>query len=397
MATWVADYVIASFLLFGPHMLSLYHFWFVIFFVSLILFTLSFGRQLWAMSFLALAILSIHSAVVTLKVIPYGSGSVSLFEPRFFDILGLISVYHMLFFSFTKKKFLIKDLLCLVGQICIFVFLFSARSSLLWEVIAVCGVCTYIIIAREKKRKRPPLLVIGLLVCALFLLNSYKCFAYHENYLNSGLNGRIFWHNVLMGLNIKAKPELRVDDYLIAQAVMQHAQESKNCIPCREKLTSARDLLNSLGNHGTADWATYEKCAKDLYFATLLQHKWEAIQLYLFSKPLQAISSLPSFKWECSFKSPYNLLHLFAFCAILSFSMQSIYFRRKYLSFTVLALFFCSLILPVIFYLGNINCGGLSAMWPMLIYLGTTICISVIYILMRTQLKFKTFRLRTKF
>ncbi|HWY36368.1 MAG TPA: hypothetical protein VNX68_17115, partial [Nitrosopumilaceae archaeon] len=87
-----ADYVIAAFALFGPHMKSLYNFWFVILLISTTLFVFAFRKQICAMAFLALLIIGIHSASTLLKLIHV---SVAIYEPRYLDVLALISVCHM--------------------------------------------------------------------------------------------------------------------------------------------------------------------------------------------------------------------------------------------------------------------------------------------------------------
>lgn len=405
-----ADYMIAAFALFGPRVKSLYYFWFVILLLSVTLFISSFRKETWAIAFLALVILGIHSAAAFLKFL---YGTMPIFEPRFLDVLALIAVCHIMLASiFFKKNDLKTQLWPLSGQLLIFIFLLHARSTLFWEVIAITGISLFAIVMKRKWNGLSfPTLVIGLLLFAMTGLVGYKQCVYHKKYLKS-LNVRIFWHNALMGIVKKssAPGDYLIDDHAIAQLVIEHAKDSNTCASCLKKLSS-QELLNSLGNHGTVDWVAYENCAKKLFFSIFKQNKWEIIRAYLFDKPLRTISHLPPFQYKSlnfgEFYSaaskiqgakilpfnPFNLMYLLPFCIVLILGIESLYFYRQKLLAITLALFITSLILPVIFYESNLNFGGLSAIIPMLLYLGVAICTYKTYQLLK---KFRTLSVKNR-
>ena len=381
-----ADYVIAAFALFGPHMRSLYDFWFVLLLLSITFFVQAFGRQVWPLAFLSLLVLGIHFASALLKLIQIPIG---IYEPRYLDALALIPVFHMIFAaSFFQKEDLKKHFFCLFGQLFIFTFLYHARSSLGWEIVAVIGISLSVLFVRKRKNAVFPLLVITMLIASLMLLTGYKRQTYHKNYFEE-MGVRTFWHNALMGLN-KVLPEFDVDDVVIAHLVIQYAKESKICESCVEKL-AAQELLNTLGNWGRADWLAYEKCAKKLYFSLLHQNKWKILQMYLFHKPLRVLIELRSPKGvlysgktfltsgENARRNPLHLLYLIPLGLILFFSIQSLHLYRWKLLAITLAVFFAGMIPSIAFYTDILTRGGLSVTMVILLYLGIAICLFSAY------------------
>lgn len=386
-----ADYVIAAFALFGPRMKSLYHFWFVILLLSATLFVLAFNRQVWAMAFLALLVLGIHSAVALLKLTP---NLTALYEPRYLDVLALVPVYHMIFAAVCLKKEDLKgNLPYLLGQLLIFIFLYHARSSLGWEIVAVIGISLFTFVKNKEWTKiTPSLLVIVLLLSGSLALTSYKHIKYHKSYFQDSAYGvRTFWHNALMGLNIKALPTYLVDDFTIAQIVTQYANDSKSWATSVGNLT-AQELLNTLGNWGKADWIAYESCAKELYFSLLRENKREVIRMYLFDKPLQTLIDLSSPKGGLySGKTPlpppknalpWNPLHflyLIPFSCIALLSAQSLYLSRWKLLSITFAVFITGMIPSIAFYSKILTRGGLSVTMAIGLYLGIAICAFSVY------------------
>jgi hypothetical protein len=63
-----ADYVIASFYLFGPSLSSMYFMWFLVLLISTSCFLISFGRNLPSLGYLCLTYLSIHLAISCLPL-----------------------------------------------------------------------------------------------------------------------------------------------------------------------------------------------------------------------------------------------------------------------------------------------------------------------------------------
>lgn len=388
-----ADYVIASFALFGPYMKSLYHFWFLILFLSVTLFIKSFSKHEWTIAYLAFLMLGMHSAMALLKLIHV---SVAIFEPRYLDVLAIVPVFHMVFTAliFEKKDFY-KHLPSLLGQTLIFVFLYHARSSLGWEIVAVTFASIFCILIRKASgRVVIPLSVAILLISSCtVLLSGYKHLTYHPSYFKE-MGARTFWHNAIMGIRAKSLPMIGVCDHTTAGLVLEHAKKSG----CNSKLAelSSQELLNSLGNWCTVDWVEYEYWAKNLYFSLLSKHKLEFAYMYFFYKPRQLLKDVfnPNvilFANEApnqSFKRalPWNPLHLFyliPFLLLIYGTRDSLYLNRWKLLKITLVVFFCAMIPAVAFYSDILTHGGLSVMAVLVQYLSIFICLSAGYFLIK--------------
>lgn len=388
---WVADdrgyldFVIGSFALFGSHIKSLYHFWFLILFLSISLFVISFRKQPWALAYLAFVILGIHSAMSILKYIHI---EVPVFEPRYLDVLAIVSILHMIFVGiFVKNNEFFKHLAPLIGQILIFVFLYHSRSSLGWEIVAVVLTSLFHISTSRSWRKAiaPLSVAVILIVSCSGLLSIYKHFTYHPSYFRE-IGQRTFWHNALMGMHFKTEPKLIVCDDSIAKCVIEHARESGCTSKFRE--LSSQDLLNSLGNWGTANWKEYEYWAKKLYFSMFRKHKFEAAKLYLFDKPLKVLKSTITFrkvffpgetKMEKqkpeAYWNPLQLCYLIAFLSIAYIARDSLFVYRWKLLGISLIIYLCGMIPSVLFYSAILTQGGMSVIKVVILCYGMILCL----------------------
>lgn len=318
---WVADdkgfedFVIGAFALFGPKLTSLYLFWFVCLGLSAGVFAASYKKNMFSLCLLALLLAGVHAAVSVLPLAdeanflggqPFSSLSgVSIYEPRFFDVLALIPLLHIILFTFKKKWPPTKaQLFGLVFQFFFFFFLYHSRSSLGWQIVALVAVVA-LALAPAACRKfssrkvnwkgySSALLVLGLLVVSIVSLNVYKRVTYNARYYND-MGVRTFWHNALMGLKedryFTTTYGIDYSDLVVAQAVIKYAQCNGTCEQGVDKL-EGQLLLNSLGGHGNQDWFAYEDCAKKFYFHIWRTETLRMFRLYLLVKPKMAIVSI---------------------------------------------------------------------------------------------------------
>lgn len=376
-----ADFVIGAFALFGPHMKSLYHFWFLIFLISITLFILSFKKHPWALAFAALLILGVHSAAMLLKLIHV---ECPLFEPRYLDVLSLFPMFHLIFAAvFLKKEEIKKHLFLIIGQLIIFLFLYHARLSLSWQIVAIIGASLSACLIRRKLiHIIPAISVVILLFGGLISLNIYKHLTYHKSYFQE-MGVRTIWHNALMGLHIKEFPENAVCDFAIAKVVINYARNS-NLYPTSIQKLEPQQLLNTLGGYGTADWVAYENCAKKFYWTLVMQNKWSAFKLYLFQKPKKLLSDLHApiesiygklerMKKNKISSNPLHLIYLIPFAFILFLSADALYAQRKKLLGVLTVVFLSGMIPSIIFYTCILTRGGLSATAVVLFYLIITV------------------------
>ncbi len=374
-----ADIVIAAFYLFGPKLKSLYCFWFLIFALSTLLFTISFRKKMSALACLAFLLLGIHSSMSLLQY----HISVPWYEPRYLDVLALVSVFHLVFAStFFSYQDLKRQIFGLLAQLVIFLFLYHARSSLGWEILAIITVSTVACFTRKSWNKLVPLSVIVITLSGLGMLNGYKHLKYHKSYFQE-MGVRTFWHNALMGLDLKCLPLDRVNDYVIAKLIIQFAKESSSHTSGLGQLTP-QELLNTLGNHGTANWTDYEKFAKKLYLALIKQNFFEAMKVYCITKPLNTLRQLqsppvilfdkPHLQKRALPWHPLNWMYLSFAVLILCLSLQSLYLDFWNLFFPILVLLITSMIPSVAFYSDILTRGGLSTMSVLFLYLVASVC-----------------------
>jgi len=309
-----ADFVIVAFKLFGPKLNSLYLLWFVCLTFSVGLYLKSFRGSLSSLALLSMTLVGIHAAISVLPLAdeanffnlqPSGLlSTVSIYEPRFLDVLAMIPVIHICLFALRRtwppNAF---QVLGLFGQVVLFFLLYHARSSLGWQIVAVATVSVLVILLSRLRRKRPdasrskriihPALVITLLIIGLSTLSLYQRASYNPRYYED-MGVRTFWHNALMGLKddgfFKATYGLDYSDFVVAQAVVNFAGHGE-CAKGIDKF-DPQELLNSLGGHGEKDWYAYESCARKLYVSLWSNHAPRMLRVYLVTKPKKSLGVL---------------------------------------------------------------------------------------------------------
>ncbi len=440
---WVADdkgledYVIAAFSLFGTHVDSLYYMWFLILLTSISLFIVSFGRERWTLGFFALALLGIHVAITTLPIckIPGANllyfSRLSLYEPRFFDVLALPAVLHIMLLAARRRSLRwIQDFLPFVGQVFILITLYHSRSSIGWELVAVVAFCFFIFSFRlfrsflnknsvpNRKISKIPVTVIMLLFFSLVGLNIYKHSVYNARYFFD-MGNRTFWHNALMGLGqnsdffaVKLKwtadpgyikeslfstGTYGVSDKAAADDVIEFSRKTKKCGPEIEKL-KPQQILDSLGNHGVVNWLTYESCAKSLFLSLINENRLQAILLYGIKKPYISLHNL--YEWSQVSNQhtvemtrtramigwhPFSLINLIFLLLICAFSYDAIFRARKKLIVLMLTLLICSLIPAVVFYNAVLVQGGMLVASAIFLYLILIGVLNYIFALSKKQ------------
>jgi hypothetical protein len=305
----MADFVIGAFKLFGPKERSLYRFYFVVLLISLVAYAVAYYRNTAA---LALAVFALAGVAAFQSILPLVDEAtflamanadkrmapVGMFEPRALDVLTMLAVLHLSLYAWRTPKPGILNVVMLVVQVLVFVFVYHARSSLGWQVVAILLLSVLVLGYRSwaggKQRLRQitvALLPVLFLAAGLAALQVYKRQAYDPLYFAEA-GSRTFWHNALMGLgssrHLGEKYGLGVDDRMIVEAVVKHAKGRMG-----DRLGpewEAQKILESLGGHGIFDWKTYEIEARSLYFEIISANKRRAAVTYLIRKPLESLS-----------------------------------------------------------------------------------------------------------
>jgi hypothetical protein len=302
----LSDYVCAAFLLFGPKVASFGKLYVVILTLSLLLFIVAHWRDAAALLLLVFCLCGID---VLVHVLPIGatvytpSGDIwhepiGLCESRIFDMLSFVAVLHLSLLACGRQPLTALRLGATVAQVALFVFLYHARSSLGWQVLAV-GVLTTACVWRAWRSGGAwalalrPAVPLAILIAGLACLSAWKTIAYNRRYF-AERGHRTFWHNALMGLThpkLRAEYDLDVDDEKIVELVLKHMRRRND--PRLTVEWTTRTVLDSLGT-GTAaiDWTVYEQVAREVYWEIGTAHPGLVLSSYLVCKPCGVASLL---------------------------------------------------------------------------------------------------------
>lgn len=405
-----ADFIIVAFKLFGPRLKSLYELWFICLTFSVGIFLICYSGRLWCLALLSMTLTGLYATISVLPLADEANflniqssgllSTVSIYEPRFLDVLTMIPVMHICLFA-LKRTWPPNRLqvVGLAGQIAFFLFFYHARSSLGWQIVAIFGVSVFVIILNLFRKKQfnacrikqilSPVLIMVLLSIGLATLTLYKKAFYHPRY-HSDMGARTFWHNALMGLGVdpffKNKYGLDFGDFVAARAVIKYACGGE-CPDSVSKL-EPQDLLNSLGGHGEKNWKAYEDCAQKLYFSIWKNHTFKMVRLYVLTKPKQSLQIV--FSTFRDSKQPISNVirdklnigwHPFSgisfVCAFIALSIANVGFYRKRWQILLLLtiLLVASLIPSVSFYAVILTMGGFFVTLTVLCHLFMFFCV----------------------
>lgn len=398
------DFVIIAFKLFGAKLSSMYLLWFVCLAFSVGLFLISFRKNLSSLALLGMTLVGVLAAISVLPLAVEEDfvspkvgrllSTISLYEPRFLDVLAMIPAVHLCLFALRRawppNGLQVAGLL---GQGVFFFFLYHARSSLGWQIVAVAAVAALLIAVRLYRRKQSPsgravqivspALVLALLVMGLASLSLYQRATYNPRYFED-MGARSFWHNALIGLKdapfIQAEYGFQYSDLVAVQAVINFARQGE-CAGGVDKLVP-QELLDSLGGHGEKNWYAYENCARKLYFHIWKTHPLPLLRLYLLTKPQISLSVISHVVRDTGDPLvdatrdrldigwyPFKGLTFALAIVVLVIASSVLYRRRKQLLVLLAILFVASLIPSVSFYAGILSMGGTFVIITVLCYL----------------------------
>ena len=398
-----ADFAILAFKFFGPKTSSLYLMWFACLTLTTLVFLKSFDSHSWCLGLLSLALIGAYTAVSTLPMVSAGNflgvqgvdqqPSVGIYEPRFLEVLSMIPVLHFCLFplcrSFASSRW---QIVALLGQTFFFFFLYHARSSLGWQLIAMIvflSIVFYYRVWRSRKkyvrkvsRFLLPVFALTALFFGLITLSIYKHFSYNPRYFQD-MGVRTFWHNALIGVSepeIAATYELAYGDLEVASAVIKYSQQGV----CQSYVTrlDPQGLLNSLGGHGEKNWFIYEDCAKKFYLFLWKEHSFRMAYNYLIINPSKALIIL----WKISKSAQFSISEAvrdqfsigwhplsgipLAFAIITLIIVNKSFVRRRAPLLTILLILLITSLVPsLLFYPAILTLSGFFVTLTMLCYL----------------------------
>lgn len=299
----MSDYVNMAFRLFGPRVVSLGYFWFVLLGLSTLLAVLRFWRDATALAIVASAEVAVVATIPAyLRAIGFSFQeiSINISESRLFDVLGAIAMVHLIL-AMTRPPPIPRwiEPLTLGLQSLFLAFLFLARSSLALAFLALILLGLGFTFARRSIRdgqvnSGAALRVAGFVAFAWLGTLVYQQATFHSAYKGE-LSGRTIWHNVMIGMAIsptfaKHLQLHGIDDGEAIEAVLRESRKRGD--PRVKDDWTRQSILNSLGSHGSFDWRTYEKVARDVALRELFEHPLATLRMFAWLKPRAAVRTI---------------------------------------------------------------------------------------------------------
>lgn len=297
------DFVVASFLVFGARLESLYYGFFALLGLSAGLYAWQFRRNDMALVTLAVILLSLYA---TTGVLPITKELHSFHNPRVLGTLAIIPFVHLSYLMLLRVPFSVPAILSAVVQAALVVEAVHIRSTEAWAVLALLPVAALLVLRRPRSpRHLWPAAIVAVCLIALF---SYQRAAYHPDYFSTKGQGRVFWHNVGIGFSLHPalaeKYDLAVDDLSMVNLVHRHAAA-----------VGGPELVQTIfgaaepGYKGVADdLVLYERMARDVVIGIVRDHPLDTLTLFLWIKPKLLLKNL---LWAAGlYPDNYDALHI---------------------------------------------------------------------------------------
>lgn len=293
----IVDLVKISFRLFGYSAASPLYLYFVLLFLSALIFAITFSTPFFHTvlgGFLVAHYLFLPTVFYHLQL-------QSVLAPRFLPVLSMIACLHCLLFA-MRSRFTVLELVALALQVGLIVFVIHMRIVTMWQV-AIIAVITVLAFARityenhwrsargTLQRFIPAVIPIVFVLGGLTGLNAYRSAAYDQRYFREGqFVTRSFWHNIFSGLAfnpvLAERYQLKVDDFSIVRAVGRitvnngHAGEWEAIGGNSEGLWELR-------------WASYDRLARDAFLDLCLHRELkQCVATAIYYKPLSLLRHL---------------------------------------------------------------------------------------------------------
>jgi hypothetical protein len=308
----LADIVYVGFRLFGLHSKSIYYAELLLLGLSTALAVLFCRADTRFLLILLFYFISLYAILFTFEI---SVESNSLIEPRF---IGYLSIPSMLFFAFAslnREPLRVAYVLCSVAQALVLLMIIHARSSELWQMVAVSAVALMCSVSpifnRDWKMLGRTLLPVLMLVIAYCGLAQYKSYMYNDQYFAKYHSSRIVWHNALMGLafNDDLGPK-----YHLAEP------NSATIASDREVITGVLQFIEERGEEDVAlslffemnhnfNWILYERYARALYFKMVTDDLWQVARTYLEIMPSVLVKVMRFMATDDAISAPHVIVY----------------------------------------------------------------------------------------
>lgn len=273
------DFVVGSFILFGPKVESLYFGYFFILIASALIYFLQFRNNDSQLIFLPIFLLSLYSMT---RVLPITQELFSFHNPRVFGSLAVIPVMHLCFLMIKKQQPTKANIIGVLVQVIIIVEVIHVRSTEIWVFFTLLLIATNLLF--KKIKNAYALWPLILLTIGLLTLNFYQRATYSPEYFETKGQYHVVWHNIGIGLSLHPRIadeyNLAVDDLPMVNLVKKQAR-----ILGGNKLVE--DIFGQNTNvHGIAsNLQLYESTARQLVFEIVKNHPKDILELQFWYKP----------------------------------------------------------------------------------------------------------------
>src|SRR5262245_56501282 len=311
----IVDLVKISFRLFGYNTASPLYLYFVLLFLSALIFALTFNAPFFHTvlgSFLV-------AHYLLLPTVFYHMQLQSVLALRFIPVLSMIACLHCMLFV-TRPTFGALRLTALALQAGFLIFVIHMRSLSMWQVILVAvfallvlGMLAYQNHLRLTRRTVqyfiPAIIPILFVMGGLAGLGAYRTVAYDARYLRGEEHlTRAFWHSIFLGLAfnpaISERYQLKIDDLSAVRAVGRITIERGHASEWDAIGGSSPDYYKLL-------WVPYDLFARDALLELCLHREpGQCVANVIYYKPLSLMRNLA---WLYGFRDDVPDLAVYAF------------------------------------------------------------------------------------
>jgi hypothetical protein len=277
------DLTYLSFRFFGAEMKSVLLSVLFLIGLSTVLFIAQFWRSVPAMALLISILAALYAVLFTFGITDQAT---SIAEPRFFGAISLISTIHLMLILRSQCGISIRVAAIAILQAALILLVIHLRSAEFWQIAAI-GAFALVNLAIDRGRWRRVALVMITLSLGFLCLHMTAVTTYNDRYLHQDVVGRVFWHNLLMGLAINPTFQLRygmvpLDDVSVTEAVRKSMIDAGRFREAAE-LYPTQDY--HAGNFKDFHWRSYEEEARSLYFKIALETPLELAKTYIVRAP----------------------------------------------------------------------------------------------------------------
>lgn len=288
------DYVRLGFYLFGVRIESVFYTLFLLLFVGMVVYILDYFNSLSRLILLLFFLLSLY---ITVFITNLTDQLQNLTDIRFFDILSVIPLFHLMFVLLDRRPMCVRSLMFVLIQTFIMIFVYHVRSSSMWQLM-----CLFLLtgaISYRYWKESPPLdsqsglrqlrrtmircaWPLALITIGVISLRVYQRTNYNPGYFKEGYPRHTFWHNAFMGF--ACHPQLAKEFQIFPISDMNIILAAERYLKQHEDRKRWEPLFGEFRMEHFR-WGLYETVVRDMFFDACFRHPVEVLETYVKYKP----------------------------------------------------------------------------------------------------------------